>query len=149
MTIAAVLLLIQTIVFTGALFIIGRQTFHLRTAIQTAGCQDIVEKFFRIVERPDFHKVFSFGADWDQTPEDGKNTAVLCSMVFAFLEQLYVEAAAGQLAERLSGPWVEFVKSWLNQDEMKQYWGSAAMICPKTGFDAGFQKFVDATYRAG
>ena len=146
MSMGEVLLLIQTIVVSLALLIVGWQIYKLRVATQTASCQDIVGKFFRIVENPDFQKLFSFGSDWEQIPEEERKKTVLCSMVFAFLEQLYVEASAGQLTQRLSGPWVEFVTSWVNQEKMKQYWRSSTMICPKRGFDAGFQKFVDETY---
>ena len=137
------LLLLQIVVIGIAAAVIGRQIYQLRMAIQATMCQDIVQKFNSILENPDFAEVFSFGPDGKGMTTEEKRKAALCGVVFAFLEQIYVQSSAGQLAERLNEPWVEFVRYWLKQEAMKDYWGSPAMVCPRNGFDAGFQKFVD------
>ncbi len=148
MTTTEVLMVLQIIIIALAALAIGWQLYQLRRTLQASACQDIVQKFTALVGSPEFPKVFSFGRGGKQMGEEEKKKAALCSAALAFLEQTYVQSSAGQLADRLTGPWVEFVKHWLNQDEIKAYWGSEAMVCPKDGFDAGFCKFVDDTYGA-
>lgn len=146
MSIGDALVLVQTIVLAVTLLLIAWQTRELRVTIQNSALQDIVDKFFRIVEKPEFKSHFSFGNNNSQAADVMKGGDVLCSMAFALLEQLHLQLRNRHLSRDVGQPWMEFIKCWLDQREMKAYWLSSGMICPKAGFDKHFRHYVDKPY---